>query len=455
MKSGSIVRVSLSLLTILIVGGALGFPAHAQNEQVVDEIVAVVGDRIVLKSEVDGFAFNIVQQQQIPYSDALWLEALQQLIDQEVVTIYAKRDTTLIVEDQQVEQALDQRIAQLTQQVGSQARLEEMYGKSIVQIKDELREQYRDQLLGQQFQQNKLREVNITPSEVNAWFSRFPTDSLPTLPDLVRIAHIVRYPDISPEARASTMEIITAIRDSIVAGRGTLENYAQRFSEDPGSAANGGRGSFPLSQLAPEFAAVAARIPIGEISQPFETEFGLHILRVNERLGENVDFNHILVTFDESTSDPSEAIEYLTMVRDSLLQANMPFELMAKRHSEEERSAVQGGRVVDPSTGNRDLPLPALGPTWQQTIAGMEVGDISEPVEVELLDGRRAYHILMLQRFTPSHTVDIITDYERIHDIALQEKQQQVLSEWIGELREDVYIVLSGRAQELSMATAG
>jgi len=440
------------LLTILLllVPGLLRAQSPA-GDRVLDEIVAVVGNELILRSEVDAFLAGYLQQQRIPYSDELWLEALNQLIDQKVLAEHARRDTTIRISDDRVEQALQERLNQLMQQVGGQTRLEEIYGKTLTQLKAELREDFREQMLAETFRNRKLQQIRITPSEVRAWFEQFPTDSLPTLPDLVRLSHIVRYPRPSEKARQEAFEIASAIRDSIVSGRSTFEDMARRFSEDPGSAAAGGHiPDTRLGDLVPEFAAVAARIPIGEISQPFETPFGVHILRVNRRQGDLLDFNHILIRIDESQADPSEAIAYLKTVRDSILQYNIPFGLMARRHSEEEATAAQGGRVVDPRTGERDLVLSALDPTWQRTIDTLEVGEISHPAEAILLDGRRAYHIVRLDRFVPSHRVSLETDYARIEQLALQEKRQRVLRQWLNELRQSVVIRLAGKARELA-----
>ncbi len=447
-------RIPLLLLTALLALPLFALSAQAQDEQVIDEIVAIVGDEIVLRSDVDGFLLGVMQQRQMQYTEALWVEALNQLIDQQVLVVHAERDTTIIVSDDQVEQSMDQRIAQLRAQVGSEARLEEIYGKSLLQIKADLREQFRDRLLAEQIQSRKVQKIQITPTEVRSWFNQFPTDSLPTLPDIVRVAHIVRYPAISQEARDEAMEIITAIRDSIVVGGGAFEDLAKAFSDDPGSAPDGGHyGEGRLSDFVPEFAAVASNMPPGEVSQPFETQFGLHILRVNDRRGDLVDLNHILISFDESASDPTEAIGLLSTVRDSILVQGQPFELMAKRYSEEEATAQLGGRVIDPRSGERDLFLQALGPTWQGTLDTLDVGQISPPAPVELLDGKPAYHIIKLQRRVPEHRIDISTDYERIEQLALQEKRAKVISEWLARLREDVYIEVRGKAEDLSVAS--
>ena len=430
--------------------------AQDQEEEVIDEIVAVVGEYIILRSEVDGVVLRFLQQQPVGYSEELWFQALNQIIDQRVLAIHAKRDTNIVISDDQLEQALDQRIGQLTAQMGGVTQVEEIYGKSTLEIKSDLREELRDQLLAEQLQGQKLNTIKITPSEVKNWFMQFPTDSLPTIPETVRISHIVRYPALTEEAKVYARTLITSIRDSVVAGVITIEDAATAFSQDEGSKDNGGRyqGS-RLGELVPEFAAVASRTEIGEISQVFESPFGFHILRVNERRGDIVDFNHVLIQIDEDKADPTEAISLLTQVRDSIATHEIPFELMARRHSEEEISNKLGGRVLDFRTGERDLVLQALNYTWRLTINDMEVGEISQPAPVELLDGKKAYHVIYLQRRIPEHIVDINTDYERIEQLALQDKQNRLIAEWLDELREDVYIEMRGKARKISLAKNG
>ncbi len=429
-------------------------PAAAQDGRVLDEIVAIVGDEIILQSEVDALLSNLMRQQpQATYSDEVWMQALDQIINQHVLTVVAKRDTNITVTQEEVDQVLEQRINQLIQQVGGQARLEDLYGKSLVRIRADLHNEFRDQLLAEKLQQTKVRNIRVTPTEVREWFAQFPTDSLPTIPELVRVAHIVRYPDLTEEAIQEAYDIISAIRDSIVSGGADLEEMARQFSDDPGSAAAGGRiEDTNLADLVPEFAAVASRSPVGEISQVFRTTFGFHILRVNERRGENVDFNHILIRIDDRRIDPTPTIAFLNSVRDSVLNQQIPFAVMAKRHSQEERSAQLGGRVIDPQTGERDLVLENLGELWRATLDTMRVGDISRATRVDLEDDRQAYHIVELQRRVPEHTVALDTDYERIEQFALQEKRARVLQAWVNQLREDVYVDLRGRAEQLALA---
>ncbi len=426
------------------------------QENVVDEIVAIVGEnKIILRSEIDGIVLNLTRQEEFEYSEALWYQALQQLIDGEVLAEHARRDTNIVITEEQIDQSLDQRIQFMTENMGSESRLEEVYGKSVIQIRADLRNEVRDQLLADQFRSTKLRDLHITPSEVRKWFEQFPADSLPVLPPIVRVSHIVKYPEILPEARQEALEIISAIRDSITTGTSTLEEMAERYSDDTGSYENGGRyESMELEDLVPEFAAIAARIDPGELSQPFQSPFGFHILRVNERVGDVIDFSHVLINIDRSRSDPARAIAELEVLRDSILTYDIPFELMARRHSEEDASSEIGGRVVDRNSGERDLFIDALGGDWKATTDTLEIGEISQPAKVTLRDGNVAWHIVLLQRKVPTHRVSIETDYARIKSLALENKRAAEMRRWLDLLREDVFIELRGKASDIHSVLA-
>ncbi len=427
-------------------------PAAAQSadDEVIDEIVAVVEDDIILRSEVDGLVQNFAQQQGQQPTDEMWLQALNQIVNQQMLAAYARQDTLIEVSDQQVEQTMESQLSQMISQVGSEERLEEMYGQTMVQIREELREDFRTQLLAQRVQSQRMQDVRVTPSEVREWFNQFSEEDLPTLPDIVRVAHIVAYPEPSEAAEEEAREIVSALRDSVVVGGSEFEDLARRFSDDQGSANQGGRyADYEIGDLVPEFGAVAARLPEGEISEPFRTQFGYHIMRVNNRRGDQVDFNHILIQVDERSADVEPAKEFLSTIRDSVVTHGQPFDRMARRHSQEDRSAQVGGRVLDPQTNERDLFLERLDSSWQRTLRNLEPGEISEPQEVRLLDGSRAVHIIKLQRFIPEHRVSLETDYERIHDFALQEKRQRRMQEWTENLRDELHVEFRGKAARL------
>jgi peptidyl-prolyl cis-trans isomerase SurA len=414
----------------------------AQSEFLIDGIVAVVDGEIILKSEVDALVVGVAQQQRITPTEELWSDAMSELIDQKTLLVHARKDTTVIVAPEQVQGEIDQRIARLSQQAGSESKLEEVYGKTVAEIKAELATPVRDQLLAAEFQRRKLQSLKVTPSEVKTWFNRIPQDSLPSLPEIVRVAHVVKLPEQEAAAREEAMEIVSTLRDSVLSGNATIEELST-FSDDPSAPTNKGRyEGTPIRDLVSEFGAVAGRLDPGELSHIFETQFGFHFMRLYRRTGDIVDFSHILIRIDNERVDPTSAIENLTAIRDSILTSNLSFELAAKRHSDEPRSANRGGYVADPRTDERDLVLEALGPYWQNTVGTLELGDISEPDEFQLLDGRRAWHIVLLQSRIGEHFVSLETDYTRIEQLVLQEKRQIERDAWVAGLRRNVHIEL-------------
>jgi peptidyl-prolyl cis-trans isomerase SurA len=433
-------RATLLALAFTVVLTHFGTTADAQDETVLDEIVAVVDGEIILRSDVNALVLGVMQQQQAPLTDELWLDALNELVNQKVILAHAKKDTTIQISPEQTSQEVDARIDRLTAQAGGQQRLEQTYNKTVAEIKAELTPAVREQLMTQEYQRRFMQTVKVTPSEVREWFNRIPQDSLPSLPEIIRVAHIVRLPEPDPEAREEALHIINTLRDSIVTGGATIEELA-KFSDDPGSAENEGRyEGIRLSELVPEFGAIAASLEPGQVSHVFDTDYGLHIMRLNKRTGDMVDFNHILIKIDETRVNAQPAIELLTAIRDSVVNLNIPFERLARKHSEEERSANRGGYVSDPRSDDRDLVLSALSDSWQQTITRLEVDEVSEPAEFELLDGRTAWHIVWLQERIPPHSVSLKRDYDRIEQLVLQDKRALELDNWLRKLRKSVFV---------------
>ena len=415
---------------------------HAQqDQQMVDRIVAVVGDDIVLKSEVDQLVRRQTQRQGVSFSSDLWMKSLQQLVDRNLLAEKGRRDTTLTISDQQVTNALNRRLKQLKRRAGGKEKLEKIYGKSILEIKESFRDDLRDQLLATRLRERRKRKIEITPSEVKQWFNGIPRDSLPRVPKTVRLSHIVQYPKPTEKAREEAKSLISAIRDSIVSDKASFAAMARKYSDDSGTAQSGGElTGVSINDLVPEFAAVVTQTPTGKVSQVFynDSQNGYHILRVNSKSGNTLDLNHILIK-----TPPSEerAVEYLSAVRDTLLSdKDVSFARMARRHSEEERTASNGGQVTDPKTGTSDLVLKQLGPSWKKTIRKLESSEISKPAEVKLLNGKQAYHIVRLERRIPAHRVNQETDYERIRKFALRDKRNRKMQEWLDRLRNEIYV---------------
>ena len=447
-------------LALALFALAVALPARAQTPAippgtVVDGIAAVVGEEIVLTSEVDALAQQASQGQ--PVTPELWSRALDDLVRQRVLVIHAQRDTTITITGEQVEQQLDAQVQQLAAQLGGEAALEAYYRQPLPEIKNRFRADVRKQLLAERFRLTRLRGVAVTPGEVRAWLDRIPVAERPMIPEIVRVAHVVKVPQPSEASETRAREFAGGLRDSLVAGQATIEDLARRHSDDPGSGSRGGLiENIELRLLVPEFAAVAGSIEPGTFSQVFRSPFGYHVLRVNEREAGKVSFNHVLVSVEMGEDAPELAQEALTALRDSIVTHGVPFEAIARRHSEDPLSAARGGFVSDPRSGMRDIRLDALGPGWKTTVDGLEVGEISEPAPARLLDGTQSYHIVLLQKRTPPHTLSVETDYALISQQALNEKRAEVLNQWVRRLQQDVYVdVRSDRYVPEAVASGG
>ena len=443
------------LFALAVLAAALPARAQVAAGTVVDGIAAVVGDEVVLASEVDALAQQASGGQAI--TDELWSRALDDLVRQRVLVIHAERDTTINVTPDQVEQQLDAQVAQLAAQLGGENALEAYYRKPIPEIRDRFRSDVRKQLLAERLRGTRLRSVAVTPAEVRAWLDAIPVEERPEVPEIVRVAHIVKVPAPSDASEQAARDFTVGLRDSILAEQATMEDLARRHSDDPGSGSRGGLiENIQLNLLVPEFAAVAGSIAPGELSQVFRSPFGYHVLRVNEREGGVVSFNHILVSVEMGADAPEVARQELAALRDSAMVSGVAFEALARDHSEDPLSAARGGFVADPRTGERDLRLDALGPQWKATVDGLSVGEISEPAPVRLLDnvGTQAYHIVLLQRRTPPHTLSVERDYALISQYALNDKRREVFNTWVRRLQRDVYVdVRSERYQPEAPST--
>lgn len=426
--------------------------SHAQSRsggKTLDQIVAVVNDHIILKSDVDQQVTDYLmqmrqQEDQIPeFSEEMWYSILQNMVERYVLLDQAREDS-VIVTDEQVNQEIDRRINQYVQQVGSESALEQQVGKSIVQLRADLREDYRTEMIVGQYRQQRIQNVSITRPEVKEYYNNIPKDSLPTIPERVAVSQIVATPIPLENAREEALALARQLRDSVLNHGKSIEELARRHSDGP-SGPNGGRlGMIPLNDLVSEYSAAASALQPGEISEVVETSFGFHVIRLNKRQGEQIDTNHILISMDEASYDDQAAIQKLEQYRDSVLNHGASFANLAREHSEDPNTAPMGGRILNPQTGERLIPLGQLDPALYRIVLLLEeVGDISEPREFNIgsqNNSQKAYRIVRLDQQVPEHVANLEQDYERIKSVALQEKQLRVIQKWLSELKEQVYI---------------
>lgn len=422
-------------------------PALAQDGQVSDRIVAIVNDRIILKSDVDSEVQNYLRQarvegQEVNFSEGLWYSALQSMVDNYVLLQKAQIDS-VVVSDEQVNRMMDQRIQQLTRQAGSEQALENAFGQSLVEIRAEFREQFRDQLTAQRVQQTKIQEISITRPEVQEFFNQIPENQIPIIPEQVAISQIVAIPPALDDARQAAYAEALALRDSVTTGGKNFEEMARKYSDGPTGSRGGLLPLMPLDDLVANYSAAASALQPGEISEVVETQFGFHVIRLNRRVGDEIETNHILIEIGEESLNEDAAINKLEALKDSVLNDQATFAELARRHSEDEQTAPVGGKIYDQQTGARLIPLDQLEPALYRIVLLLdEEGQISEPKSYNPNNPNvnRAFRIVRLDQQVPQHRANLEDDYDRIRQNALQRKQQRIMSKWIDDLREEVYV---------------
>jgi len=431
----------------------LPLASHAQEQKkskTLDQIIAVVNDHIVLKSEVDQqvqqYMMQMQQQQnrQISFGKDIWYTVLQNIVDRYVMLDQAKLDS-VTVSDDMVDQQIDQRISNYIQQVGSQKALEDRMGKSIVQIKADLRDDYRQQMIVQRFQQQKRDEITITRPEVEKYFNNIPKDSLPTIHEQVALSQIVAVPPPTENARKKARQLAEQLRDSVVNHGKTIEEMAKKYSDGPSASKGGHIPLISLDDLVPEYSAAATSLQPGEISHVVETSFGFHVIRLNKRVGDKIDTNHILIKIDKNSYDDSAAVNKLKAIKDSVLNnKDITFAEMARKHSEDPNTAPEGGRILNPQSGQRLIALDQLDPALYRIVLLLDnEGDISEPKKFTMGDknnSKKAYRIVRLDKHIAEHVANLKQDYQRIKQAALQAKQSRIVQQWISNLRKQMYV---------------
>lgn len=436
---------SLVLSTLFIIVTITGLQAQ---DAVADRIVAQVNDRVILKSEIDARVADELKQarfngERVQFSEAMWYSYLEDQINTLVLLEKARLDS-VTVSDEQVNQQMDARIQQLVQQAGSERALEQAFGKSLIQLKADFRQDFREGILQQRMQQMKMQEIQITRPEVREFFETIPADSLPVIPEEVALSQIVKVPPATGNARQAALNFANQLRDSILVHGKSIEELARRHSDDPGSASRGGLlPMMGLNELVPEYSAAASALQPGGISEVVETDFGFHVIKLKNRVGDRIETNHILIEIKSDVTDEAVARKELNAIRDSILTQDVSFSEMARRHSDDPNTASSGGKLIDPRVSSRLIPVNALDPSMYQVVLRLdEVGQISEPSSFDLSGSgnRKALRIVRLDDRVPEHKANFEQDYDRIRNIALREKRFLEYNKWLMELRDEFYV---------------
>ena len=408
------------------------------QEQVVDEVVAVVGSKIILKSDIEGQYVQYKMQGNIGNASAMKCQFLESILFEKLLLTQAELDSVQVT-DNQVESSMNQRFRYYISQFGSQQKLEEFYQKPILEIKEEIRSLVKDQLMAEQVQSKITENIKITPSEIKAFYNRMPDDSIPFIDTEYEIGQIVKQPPVSAEALSEAKEKLTNLRQRIIKGE-SFSTLAILYSEDPGSAKKGGElGMFSRGEMYPEFEAVAFGLKPNQVSDIIKTKAGLHILQLIERKGDYVNVRHILIQPKVSPFDLAKASAYLDSIAGVIKRDSISFEKAALKYSDDP-GKINGALMVNPQTNTSRFEAKQLDPKVFFVVDKMKVGEISKAVPMTTEEGKQAFQLLYLKVRTDPHKANLKDDYNKIQNWALEEKKGKAIDDWIKSKTDKTYI---------------
>jgi peptidyl-prolyl cis-trans isomerase SurA len=440
----SVIRTFFLSLFILLAGALCAQP----KKVVADKIAAVVGDRIILQSDVRNSVADMARRgENLPPNAECMI--MEQAVVSKVMMLQAEKDS-LPVTEEDVEADLDNRIRSYVNQFGSQEAVEEIAGKTIYQIKDDARESVREQKLAASMQRKIVENVRITPVEVKAWFEKIPKDSLPFYESELEIGQIILYPKASRDLEQYIIGEMNNYRRQIELKLTNFEQLAKRVSEDPGSKDRGGQYQLNRNEKTwdPVFLSTSFRLKEGEISPPVKSKFGFHIIQMVQRNGDDAIVRHILRIPPVTSDELDQAKRKLDTVRSKIIAGTLTFNEGAAKYSDEE-SAKYTGPYLTNRDGSTFVTIDQLDKDMVSLLAKLKPGDYSMPVAYENEQGKKGVRIVHLKSRSTPHRMNLQDDYSKIAQFALEEKKAKVMEKWIQNKLETYYVKIDpGTAEE-------
>lgn len=439
---------NLLIVSVFIAAAAT---VQAQHKVVADKIIGIVGDKVILNSDIQNAVLDLQRQQtQVPPDVECYIME-QQLIGKAMV-LQAEKDSVVLGDDE-VEAQLDNQIRGFIAQYGSKEALEEIAGRTVYQIKEDFRPNFRERELAKRMQQKVVESVKITPQEVKAFYDKIPADQLSYYDSEVEIGEIVAYPKPSRDLEKLSMDDLAEYKSQIESGKASFQSLASLYSDDPGSKNNG--GLFNLNRtdktVDPAFANQAFRLREGQISPVFKSKFGYHIIKMESRAGDDAVVRHILLIPKVTDEEIKQSVQMLDSVRTKLVAGTTPFGAAVARYSEDESSKFTGGMKQGPN-GNF-LSIDQLDKDLVTMLKNLKVGEYSQPTFYTDERGKKAVRIVYLKSRSEPHKENLNDDYDRIAQKALEIKKQGVLEKWFAEKIPTFYLLIDNKFSSCSTLT--
>ena len=444
MKSTFEVMLSLKkfITACLLLISCVAF-AQGPKKVVADKIISIVGDRIILQSDIKNMILDLIRQGLAVPDNAECLFPEQAIVSK-ILMLQAEKDS-LPVTDEDVEAELDQRVRYYINQMGgSQQALEEMAGKSIYQIKDDARQSVKESKLTTAMRNKIVEEVKITPNEVKEFFDKIPKDSLPFFESELEIGQIVLYPKASRDMEKYIVDELNNYKKQVETKQATFQQLVKLYSEDPGSKDQGGQYQLNRNEKTwdPVFLATAFRLKDGEISSPVKSKFGYHIIQMEQRNGDDAVVRHILRIPPITNDEINQAITKLDTVRSKIIAGALAFNAAAFKYSEDDVEKFNGPFLI-----NRDgapyVTIDLLDKDMVGVISKLKVGEISQPKTFED-QGKKGVRIVYLKSRSEPHRMNLHDDYSKISQMALDQKKSEALTKWLDAKISTYYIMVDG-----------
>jgi len=413
---------------------------RTQKRFKVDGVIGVVGEYIVLESDIDKTYLEL-QQQSISTQDITRCELFGKLLEDKLYAHHAIQDS-IVVSEAEINGRLDQQIEYMVSQLGSEERVYQYYKKnSMAELRRELFEINKANQLAMLMQEKVYKEVEVTPEEVRQFFQSIPVDERPIFGTELEVAQIVIEPEITPEAKQRVIDELNGHRKDVVENGASFTTKVVLYSDEPGAASRGGLISLNRrSPFVKEFKDVAFSLREGEVSEPFQTEFGYHIIFVERVRGQERDVRHVLKIprVDEATIQKARA--KIDNIRENIVNGKITFADAARSESDEKETRNNGGQLINPLTGDTRFELTKMDPNLSAQVYNLKDGEVSPVYIDEDRTGRKRFKILTVTNRFEEHVADFSIDYEKIRELALTEKRIKAIEKWQEEKIKETYI---------------
>ena len=428
--------MKLFFLNIILL---ISFTSYSQS---IDKIQAIIGSEILLTSDIEN-QYNQILSQGVIETENIRCDIIDELLLQNFLVHHAKIDSTIEINQDEIDSEINNRISYFEKQLGSLAKVESFFNRSIESMEEELLYIVKDQFYTQKKQSKIISDVKITPNEVKEFYNQLESEDIPLVPTKLELSQIVISPVLSEEKQQSIKDKLNNFRKRIYNGE-DFKVLATLYSDDIVSANNGGElGFMKRGELVPEFERAAFKLKKDEISEVVESKFGFHIIQMIERRGEQINVRHILIKPKYSSLSLKNARDKINSIKADLDSLKILFDEALQRFSDDE-SKNNGGIILNPKNGTSFFTLDEIDPSIRFTVEKMKIGDISDPSLSKSQDGTQAaYRLIKLNNKIDEHKANVVDDFDLLKEYALANKKQKVLEKWVADNINDTYINLS------------